>query len=189
MPTKTSSVRSRSATVRVERPDDRDVVDALVAEAFDDASVARLVQLVRASDHFVPELSLVAERGGELVGHVMLSSADIATEMGTSQVLLLAPLAVRPSAQGTGVARLLVEAALSAAEQSSYGVVLLEGDPRLYSRFGFRAATAMGLERPSELIPDAGWQAYPLPRYETSVRGRVEYPSAFWETGSVGPPS
>lgn len=189
MPTTISSARSASATVRVERADDRDAVDALVAEAFGDETVARLVQLVRASDRFVPELSLVAERGGQIVGHVMLSTADMATETGKSQVLLLSPLAVRPSAQGTGVARLLVEAALAAAELGAFGVVLLEGDPRLYSRFGFRPATPMGIERPSEVIPDVAWQAYPLARYDPALRGRVEYPSAFWETGSVGPPS
>ena len=189
MPTKTSSVRSAPTTVRVERVDDRDEVDALIVEAFGDESVARLVQLIRRSEHFVPELSLVAERGGGVVGHVLLSTADLVTDAGRRPVLLLAPLAVRPSAQRTGVARLLVEAAVAAAERSAHQVVLLEGDPRLYSRFGFRPATPIGIERPSDLIPDAGWQAYPLSRYDASLRGAVEYPSAFWETGSVGPPS
>ena len=188
MPTTTSSVRSAPATVRVERPADRAAVDALVEEAFGDASVARLVQLIRASEHWLPDLSLVAERDGEIVGHVLLSTADLETDHGAARVLLLSPLAVRPSAQGSGVARTLVEAALAAAEETPFGVVLLEGDPRLYSRFGFRPATPMGLERPSELIPDAGWQAYPLGAYDASLRGRVSYPEAFWATGSVGPP-
>ncbi len=174
--------------MRVEEGPDRDAVDALVEEAFGDASVARLVQLIRASEHWLPDLSLVAERDDEIVGHVMLSTADVATDHATEQVLLLSPLAVRPSAQGSGVARALVEAALVAAEGSDFGVVLLEGDPRLYSRFGFRPATPLGLERPSELIPDAAWQAYRLSAYDATLRGRVAYPSAFWETGSVGPP-
>ena len=52
----------------------------------------------------------------------------------------------------------------------------------------FRQATPMGLERPSDLIPDAGWQAYPLAAYDASLRGQVVYPRAFWETGSVGSP-
>lgn len=189
MRTTISFVRSGSATVRVEQPADRATVDRLVAEAFGDENVMRLVQLIRDSDHFVPELSLVAERDGEIVGHVMLSTADLVTDRGGDRVLLLSPLAVRPSAQGSGVARALVEAALAAAEETAFGIVLLEGDPRLYARFGFRPATPMGLERPSDLIPDVAWQAYPLRRYDASLRGRVAYPSAFWETGSVGPPS
>lgn len=108
MRTTTSSDRSRAVipiTVRVEEPEDRATVDDLVEEAFGEASVKRLVQLIRASDHWVPELSLVAERDGELVGHVLLSTADLVCDGDTQQILLLSPLAVRPSAQGKGVAR------------------------------------------------------------------------------------
>ena len=182
----TSSVRS-ATSVRVERVEDRAAVDALVEEAFGDASVARLVQLIRASEHWIAELSLVAERDGDLVGHVLLSTADLATDSGTRTILVLSPLAVRPSSQGGGVGRALVEAALAAADASSFGVVVLEGDPRLYSRFGFRPAADLGIERPSERIPEAAWQAYPLSAYDAGLRGTVRYPAAFWETGSVGP--
>ena len=182
----TSSVHS-ATSVRVERPEDRPAVDALVEEAFGTASVARLVQLIRASEHWMPELSLVAERDGDLVGHVLLSTADLETDAGLRPVLLLSPLAVRPSAQGGGVGRALVEAALAAARASSFGVVVLEGDPSFYSRFGFRRGAELGIERPSERIPEVAWQAYALPAYDTTLRGTVAYPSAFWETGSVGP--
>lgn len=179
--------RSAAPTIRIELPADRATVDDLVEEAFSDPSLKRLVQLIRASEHWLPELSLVAERDGELVGHVLFSTTDLAAERGTVPILLLSPLAVRPSAQNTGVARALVEAGLAAAEGTDYGVVVLEGDPKLYRRFGFQPATALGIERPSERIPEAAWQAHPLSSYHDDVRGRVSYPSAFWETGSVGP--
>ena len=190
MPTTTSSglsVVAPSVTVRIERPANRASVDALVEEAFGNPSVARLVQLIRESEHWIPELSLVAERDGELVGHVLVSTADLATERGAERILLLSPLAVRPIAQGSGVGRALVESALDAGERAGFGVVLLEGDPRFYVRFGFEGATELGIERPSELIPDWAWQARRLAAYDATLRGRVIYPSAFWETGSVGP--
>ena len=113
MRTTTSSDPSSAVipvTVRVEEPEDRAAVDDLVEEAFGDASVKRLVQLIRASEHWVPQLSLVATRDGELVGHVLLSTADLVANGDTQQILLLSPLAVRPSAQGSGIARRLVEA-------------------------------------------------------------------------------
>jgi putative acetyltransferase len=197
MPTTTSSVPSGAlasadpvrVVVRQEQPSDRAAVEALVEEAFGEASVAKLVRLIRASEHWVPELALVAERDGTVVGHVLLSTADVESDGRTrAQVLLLSPLAVLPTAQRSGVARALVEAALDRAAATRFGVVLLEGDPALYARFGFEPATALGLERPSERIPDGAWQAYRLPAYSADIRGRVVYQRAFWETGSVGPP-
>ncbi len=173
--------------IRVEIPADRAAVDDLVEEAFGDPSVKRLVQLIRASEHWLPELSLVAERDGEILGHVLFSTTDLATDHGPVPILLLSPLAVRPSAQRSGVARALVETGLAAAERTDYGVVVLEGDPRLYRRFGFEPATPFGIKRPSEKIPDAAWQAHRLAGYHAGLRGQVSYPSAFWETGSVGP--
>lgn len=170
----------------MEQLGDRPAVDALVEEAFGRASVARLVQLIRVSEHWIPELSLVAERGGRLVGHVLMSTADLLTAAAPRRILLLSPLAVRPDAQGRGIGRALVEAAIGAAHRTGFGVLVLEGDPNLYARFGFRPAAELGIERPSHLIPEAAWQALPLAAYDSGLRGRVNYPSAFWETGSVG---
>jgi putative acetyltransferase len=190
MPTTTSSGRSSAVipiTVRVEEPEDRAGVDDLVEEAFGDASVQRLVQLIRASNHWVPQLSLVAKREGELVGYVLLSTADLVSDGDPQQILLLSPLAVRPSAQGGGVARRLVEEGIVAADRAGYGLIVLEGDPALYGKLGFQPATALGIERPSDLIPEPAWQAHRLAAYHDGIRGRVTYQSAFWETGSVGP--
>ncbi|MGI2293191.1 GNAT family N-acetyltransferase [Paenibacillus sp. GXUN7292] len=57
---------------------------------------ARLVESVRQSEGFVSELSLVAECGGEICGHLLLSKAQIVEENKNHEVLALAPIAVRP---------------------------------------------------------------------------------------------
>ena len=190
MRTTTSSDPSSAVipvTVRVEEPEDRAAVDDLVEEAFGEASVKRLVQLIRASEHWVPELSLVARRDGQLVGHLLLSTADLVSDGQTQQILLLSPLAVRPSAQGGGIGRCLVEQGIVAADRAGYGVIVLEGDPALYGKLGFQPATPLGIERPSDLIPEPAWHAHRLAAYHDGIRGRVTYQGAFWETGSVGP--
>jgi putative acetyltransferase len=51
-------------TIRVERDDDHPAVGEVVAAAFGSPAEARLVEAIRASEFFIPELSLVAERGG-----------------------------------------------------------------------------------------------------------------------------
>jgi putative acetyltransferase len=84
--------------IRPERDGEQAAIWKINEEAFGRAVEADLVDAIRASDRFVPELSLVAEDGGELIGHVLLSYVRI--EPGGHPVLQLGPLAVLPSHQG-----------------------------------------------------------------------------------------
>jgi putative acetyltransferase len=88
-------------------------------------------------------------------------------------------MSVRPDRQRQGVGRALVEAALAAADERGEPLVLVEGVPAYYPRFGFRSATELGLERPDPRIPDAAWMVCPLRAYDPTLRGRVIYPSFF----------
>jgi putative acetyltransferase len=72
----------------------------------------------------------------------------------------------------------LVRHALSWLEKSDLPVVVLEGVPTYYPRFGFTSAHAMGIEPPYPL-PEAVWQAYRLPAYRDGVKGLVKYPEPF----------
>ena len=159
--------------VRTERPDDHDVIAAVVGRAFGSLDVPQLVERFRASAGYVPELALVAEDDGEVVGHVMFTLAELAT--GTS-ILMLSPLAVQPDRQRRGVGTALVREGLRLSAQRTEPLVIVEGDPKYYSRFGFVAASELGLERPYETIPEAAFQAQPLPAYVERARGRVVYP-------------
>jgi putative acetyltransferase len=178
-------------TIRPETAADEAAVHDLTAAAFGDETVARLVDLVRASPYFAPGLSLVAEADGRILGHVMLSRAPLRREEATGapdvEVLLLSPLSVHPDAQRRGIGSALVRHALTLAEERGEPLVMLEGDPKLYGRFGFEPAGRHGIERPSERIPEWAFQVRRLAGYDPALRGRLEYPSAFWETGSVGP--
>ena len=159
--------------VRPERGDEHDAVRAVVAAAFDDPRVPPLVDELRASDGYLPELSLVADDDGLVIGHVMFTTAPFA---GTSYVIL-SPLAVRPDRQRRGVGSALVEAGLAGARRREEPLVVVEGDPRYYSRFGFVDARELGLEPPSERIPPGAFQAIAL--QPDHPRGRVAYPPAF----------
>lgn len=173
--------------VRQQRPEEWDDVLGLVDEAFDRPSVVRLVELMHASGNWIAELSLVAVVDGALVGHVCLSRLPLHTGTSTVPVLTLTPLSVRPRAQRRGIARALVTRALAVAADRPEPLVVLEGDPALYGRFGFTRAADHGIERPSELIPEQGFQLATLPNYRRDLRGRVEYPDYFAATGSIGP--
>src|SRR5207244_3752255 len=115
-------------------------------EAFRESVEADLVDRIRASARFVPELSLVAEVDEQVIGHVMLSYVDI--EPGGHAVLQVGPLAVIPSYQRRGVGSALMTEAIRIADARDEPLLLLEGDPRYYERFGFARADAWGIEPP-----------------------------------------
>jgi putative acetyltransferase len=104
--------------IRPERREDHAAIRRVVLNAFDKhQSVADLVDLIRESPEFVPELSLVACYSGEVVGHVMLSHAELVDELGVRhRILELSPLAVAPELQRRGIGSALVPAGLDAAE-------------------------------------------------------------------------
>ncbi len=143
---------------------------------------------------------------GEVVGYVLLSHAEVeqdppgarlggaaaddAPSPRTHTVAVLSPLATRPDRQGRGIARALVDAALATARARGEAMVVLEGNPALYARFGFVAAADLALRRPSERIPERAFQVVVLDddAVASMLPGRLVYPRAFWDTGSVGLP-
>jgi putative acetyltransferase len=159
--------------VRAERAEDYEAIASIVEAAFGSPDEARLIEGFRASPGYLPELALVAEVAGEVVGHVMFTLTELAD--GT-RILMLSPLAVRPDRQRNGIGSALVRKGLRLSAGRTEPLVIVEGDPRYYSRFGFVVASELGLERPYETIPETAFQAVRLPAYIEQARGRVVYP-------------
>ena len=160
--------------VRQERAEEKTAIALVHERAFGRRDEARIVDEVRATPAFVPELSVVAEEDGRVIGHVLLSY----TQLEDRQVLLLGPIGVLPERQGQGIGSALVREGLRLADERGEPVVVLEGDPAYYSRFGFRLAAELGIEAPPG-APQQYFQARPLASYSPELRGRVTYPLAF----------
>jgi putative acetyltransferase len=136
-----------------------------------------MVDEIRRSAGYVPELSFVAEANGTVVGHTMLSYVGL--DGSPRRLLELAPMAVHPDHQRRGIGSALARAALAAADERGEPLVLVLGHPTYYPRFGFRPASELGLAPPSAEIPDEAFMTVPLKRYDESIRGRVVFPPAF----------
>ena len=169
-------------TLRAEQPGDGDAIAAVTAAAFGKQLEARMVGAIRASDRFVPELSLVAELDGRIIGHVILSYVDLVGEPVTTRVLELGPMSVAPEHQRRGIGSVLIREALHRAEARGDPVVLVLGHPWYYPRFGFRPASQLGIAAPDPELPDEVFMALPLQSYDPSLRGRVVLPPAFAAT-------
>ncbi|MEO6501687.1 MAG: N-acetyltransferase [Jatrophihabitantaceae bacterium] len=176
-----------SMVIEPEGSSDHAAVRAVVLAAFpDQPGAADLVELIRASPEYLPELALVARVEDEIVGFVMLSRAELVSEDGARHgVLTLSPLAVAPAMQGRGIGSALVPAGLDAAERLGEQLVVLEGSPRYYPRFGFRDCRPFGIQihLPDWSHPEAG-MVFPLSAYDRRTRGRLVYPPAFAVVGA-----
>lgn len=172
--------------VERERPADYAAIRAVVGAAFvDQPAVMELVELIRESPEYVPELALVARVDGAVAGFVMVSHAELVSDSGERhRILTLSPLAVAPAVQGRGIGSALVPAVLAEAERLGEQLVVLEGSPRYYPRFGFRDCRELGISiaLPDWAPPEAG-MAFPLPAYDSRLRGRLVYPPAFTASG------
>jgi putative acetyltransferase len=129
--------------IREELPADFTTVDELETLAFGRPLEAELVIALR--DHAKVTLSLVAEQDGQIVGHVLFSPGRIVGPHGVTPVQAMAPVAVLPSHQGHGIGSALVQAGLEALREAGVGIVIVEGNPRYYTRFGFTDATPLGI--------------------------------------------
>ena len=169
-----------AATLRAEHASDVQAISDVVAAAFGSQREAELVIAIRASAQFVPELSIVAELDGHVVGHVMISHCTLDDGATHHQIATLSPLAVAPEYQKRGIGSALVREVTTRADRLGESLVVLEGAPSYYSRFGFEAAKPRGIDitLPSWAPPEAA-QCMPLSTYDAARRGRVVYPSAF----------
>jgi putative acetyltransferase len=127
---------------------------------------------------YVPELTLVAEDGDGIVGHVMISNATIHGDE-DRRALGLGPLAVTPERQSTGVGIALMEASLKLADERGDPLVVLLGHPAYYPRFGFEPARGRGIEPPTPMMSDASFMVKVLSNYDEAYRGKFAYAPAF----------
>jgi putative acetyltransferase len=166
--------------IRPERPADAAAIYTVNKEAFDGREAeAELVEAIRRSETFIPELSLVAEAHGRIAGHILLSRVLIQTENEQVPAIALAPMAVLPKYQNQGIGSALVRRGLEVCEELGHAIVIVLGHSGYYPRFGFSAQLAQALECPYGDCGEA-WMAIELvPGALREVRGKVVYPPAF----------
>jgi putative acetyltransferase len=162
--------------IRPERPSDYPAVYEINRAAFEGDGEPRLVDAHRSQARDV--ISLVAEDDGAIVGHILYSPVTLS---GHEQLRIagLAPMAVLPGRQRSGIGSALVRAGLDACRQQGCVAVVVVGHPEYYPRFGFRRGSALGIDCEFE-VPDEAFMAVELT--DGALRGRggtISYHEAF----------
>jgi putative acetyltransferase len=161
--------------IRSERDGDRQAIYAVNEAAFGGRDESELVDRLR--DDGSALLSLVAEIGGVVAGHILFSRMFIETAEGLLPAAALAPMAVLPKSQRQGIGAALIRSGLDAMRRQGERIVIVVGHPSYYPRFGFSPGLAAALESP---FPPEAFMALELaPGALDGIRGKVRYAKPF----------
>ncbi|HEY8518334.1 MAG TPA: N-acetyltransferase [Candidatus Binatia bacterium] len=138
-------------TIRPESPRDVAAIRRVNELAFGRRAEADIVDRLR--ERARPIVSQVAEDGGEIAGHILISPVTLASR---PDLLLmgLAPLAVMPERQRQGIGSALVTAGLEECRSLGAAAVVVLGHAAYYPRFGFRPASLFGLRSEYDVADD-----------------------------------
>ena len=165
--------------IRAEEPRDVQLISEIHRLAFASDAEPDLVLAIRESEHFYPELSLVAESDGRPVGHILFSGISIQSGARMHPALSLAPMAVIPEYQNRGIGTALIRRGLEECKRLQHGIVIVIGHPEYYPRFGFEPARGRGLNLEFE-VPDEAFMVLELEEgILQNISGVVKYPEAF----------
>lgn len=169
----------RAATAADAEAVDKVIRSAFATTEFGHQGESELVRMIDADGDTL--VSLVAEQGSAIVGHVLFSRMDVEADGAALSGAGLAPVSVVPERQGQGVGDALIRAGLAALRQQGVAISFVLGHEDYYPRFGYSPDFAGRFASPFAgphfmammLDSDAAWP----------LGGRADYASAFGRMG------
>ena len=145
--------------IRNEKPSDYRAVENLTREAFwkvyrPGCTEHFVLNRYRSNSDFIPELDLVMEKDGKLIGHVMFSHATLVKADGEQMPgWTFGPISIAPEYKRKGYGLKLLNHAIAKAREMGVGMLCIEGNIEFYRHAGFVTASTLGLHYHD--IPDA----------------------------------
>ena len=171
-------------TIRPEEHKDYKHIVSLILRSFqegtdysDGTDIIALVEEIRDSKYYIPELSFVAELDGQVVGHFLFSRFPISpTKEGgyhdtDAGIVMLAPVSVHADFLRQGIGTAMLTLGIEKVREAGYKGITVEGNYNFYNKVGFRTSSEFGI------YPTSG---FPLkeprcmmcqPTYEGSLDG------------------
>jgi predicted N-acetyltransferase YhbS len=177
---------SNELIIRQETPEDYLDVFKVIEQAFREEKLSDyaehfLVQRLRVSKAFIPELSIIAEYRNEIVGHILLTRIQIKNKNQVIESLALAPVSVKPEFQYKGIGGLLINKAHKKAKELGFKTIILLGHENYYPKFGYELTSKYNIKFPFE-APEQNCMIFSLTKNGLDdVSGTVEYPKEFSE--------
>ncbi len=157
----------KDITIRRETEKDFEEINELVIGSFtkgtdysDGEDVVELIREIRHGQYYIPELSLVAEFNGKIVGHFMFShfplstnaqKADYNRNIKKTETVMLAPVSVHPDYLRQGVGSTMIRLGIEKVKEKGYRGIQVEGNPAFYNTIGFIMSSKYNI------YPTSGW--------------------------------
>lgn len=133
--------------IRLEQKDDYKNIETLVRNSF--WNVYRpgcyehfVLNQMRNSPDFVPELDFVMELGGKPIGQNVFIKAHINGDDGTKiPVAAMGPICIAPEYRRKGYGKILLDYSLQKAKKYGFKAVCIEGNVDFYGKSGFTFAS------------------------------------------------
>ena len=175
--------------IRRETEADHFAVENLVRESF--WNVYRpgclehfVIHRLREDPAFVPELDLVMEKDGQIIGQNMFMRACIEADDGRQlPIMTMGPICIAPEYKRQGYGKLLLDHSLEQAAALGCGALCFEGNVLFYGQSGFTYARNFGLRYRD--LPEGADDSFFLcreliPGYLEGVRGVYTPPSGYF---------
>ena len=176
-------------TIRLETNEDHRAVEQLIREAFwnvyrPGCSEHYVMHVLREDPAFVPELDLVMEQEGALIGQNMFMRTLILADDGREiPVLTMGPICITPERKRQGYGKKLLDHSLKKATALGFGAVLFEGNIGFYGKSGFDYAHSFSIRYHD--LPEGADDSFFLckeliPGYLDGVTGVYQTPKAYY---------
>ncbi len=132
-------------TIRNEEEKDYQRVEEITRQAFWNLYVPGcnehyLVHVMRSHEDFLPELDLVIEADGQIVGNIMYTKSKLVDESGEEKdILTFGPVCILPEHQRKGYGKALIEYSFKQASALGYEAIVIYGNPYNYVGRGFKS--------------------------------------------------
>lgn len=147
--------------IRNETPTDYQRVEDITRKAFYNLYIPGctehyLVRIMRGHEDFIPELDLVAELDGQVIGNIMYTKARLVDECGEEkEILTFGPISVLPEYQRMGYGKALIEQSFEKAREMGYDMVVIFGNPGNYVSRGFISCKKYNISLEGGVFPAA----------------------------------
>ncbi len=142
----------KDINIRIENTSDWKKCENVVRESF--WNVYRpgctehcVLHKLRENRDFIPQLSFVMEKDGEIIGQNVFFKASLRTDEGKKiTVFTMGPVCVLPKFQRQGLGEYLVKKTLETARDFGVNAVFIEGNIEFYRHRGFDYAKNFGIK-------------------------------------------
>lgn len=146
-------------TIRPEEHKDYKDIVSLILRSFregtdysDGTDIIALVEEIRDSEFYIPELSFVAEMNNEIVGHFLFSRFPLSpTKDGghnnntDSGIVMLAPVSVHADYLRQGIGFAMLKMGIEKVKEMGFKGITVEGNYNFYNKVGFRTSSEFNI--------------------------------------------